>query len=230
MTKEAHAAARATRSTWGKDFSQRCQTTERETRRPLSTQLCWTNLKITPWQISHNGVGDHRRTADSTNLLDQTEWSQTSQTADQVVVNHGADDPDLPRTNDHEVAHFWVVALEVSGMNCRVVSYHKVVLKEATPEDKEQRQNHSQKSQWWKEINERSRVILPKKEHRSEELGRRRAEDPRESHSAEKQAEEQSQQQTEEQNQQQKNIPNNKYKSIPNSKGASKEQKEQCQL
>ena len=41
------------------------------------------------------------------------------------------------------------MALEVLEANLGAVNYHKVVLEEATPEDdREQRQNHSQKSQW----------------------------------------------------------------------------------
>ena len=48
-------------------------------------------------------VGDHRRTAAATNLPDQTEESQTSHTADHVVVNYEGPEH-VPRTNDHEVA------------------------------------------------------------------------------------------------------------------------------
>ena len=38
--------------------------------------------------------------------------------------------------------------VEIPETNFRTVNYHKVVLEEATPEDKEQRQNHSKESQW----------------------------------------------------------------------------------
>ena len=37
--------------------------------------------------------------------------------------------------------------MEVLEANLGAVNYHKVVLEEATPEDREQRQNHRQKSQ-----------------------------------------------------------------------------------
>ena len=57
---------------------------------------------------------------------------------------------------------------------------------------------------------------IAEKEHRGEELGRRRVEDLRESHSAE-QSDRRAQ-------------PTASEKSIPNSRGESKEQEEQCQL
>ena len=50
------------------------------------------------------------------------------------------------------------------------VSHHKVVLEEATPEDREQRQNHSQKSQWRKEVNERGNARLPKRSTEAKNL------------------------------------------------------------
>ena len=37
--------------------------------------------------------------------------------------------------------------MEVLEVNLGTVNYHKVVLEEATPEDRELRQKHSQKSQ-----------------------------------------------------------------------------------
>ena len=40
-----------------------------------------------------------------------------------------------------------VVALEVHEANLGAVNYQKVELEEATPEDREQRQHHCQKSQ-----------------------------------------------------------------------------------
>ena len=56
--------------------------------------------------------------------------NQSSQAADHVVVNYSAEEPDhILRTNDHEV------------------SLPQSSAEEATPEDREQRQYHSQKSQ-----------------------------------------------------------------------------------
>ena len=57
---------------------------------------------------------------------------------------------------------------------------------------------------------------IAEKEHRGEEFGRRRAEDPRESHSAEQGG--------------RRAQPTAGEKSTPNSRRQSKEQKEQCQL
>ena len=48
-------------------------------------------------------------------------------------------------------------------MNLGAVNYHRVVLEEVTPEVREHRENHSQKSQWWKEVNERGNARLPKR-------------------------------------------------------------------
>ena len=50
-------------------------------------------------RVSHSSVGDHPLTAEATNLPDQSEWRQNSQTADHVVLNNGAEEPEhLPRT------------------------------------------------------------------------------------------------------------------------------------
>ena len=60
--------------------------------------------------------------------------SQTSQTADHVVVNYSDEEPEhLPRTNDHEVAH---------------AEYPKVVLEEAAPEERRTEKEPPSKSQW----------------------------------------------------------------------------------
>ena len=59
---------------------------------------------------------------------------------------------------------------EVPEANLKAVNYHKVVLEVATPEDREQRQNHSQKSQWWKEVNERGNSRLPKRSTQAKNL------------------------------------------------------------
>ena len=84
----------------------------------------------------------------------------------------------VPRTNDHEVAQVdRVVALEVLEANFGAKNCHNVVLEEATPEDREQEKNHRSQRKRQRQIAE--------KEHRGEELGRRRAEDLREFHSAE---------------------------------------------
>ena len=40
------------------------------------------------------------------------------------------------------------MALEVLEANLGAVNYHKVVLEEAAPREREQEQNHRQKSQW----------------------------------------------------------------------------------
>ena len=110
-------------------------------------------------QVSHSGVGENRNES-------QTRRSEARlrKTAYHVVVNYVAEGPEhLPRTNDHEVAQCRVVALEVPEANFGAASYHKVVLEETTSEDREQRQNRGQKSQWWKEVSERGKARLPKR-------------------------------------------------------------------
>ena len=68
---------------------------------------------------------------------------------------------------------------------------------------------------------------IAEKEHRGEELGRRRVEDPRESHSTE-QSDRKAQPTAGEKST--VNSSQQQQKSIPNSRGESKEQSEQCQL
>ena len=84
---------------------------------------------------------------------------------------------------DHEVAQTEWVALEVLEANLGAVSYHKVVLEEATPDDREQRQNQSREEPVVKRCQRKSQSQIAEKTHRVEELGRLRAEDLRESHS-----------------------------------------------
>ena len=76
------------------------------------------------------------------------------------------------------------MALELPDTNLGAVNDHKLVLEEATPEDREQRQNHSQKPVAKRSRPKRQRQIA-EKEHRGEELARRRAEDLPEVHSDE---------------------------------------------
>ena len=71
---------------------------DRETRGSMTTQRCWTNQRITPWQsttqwcwrppTNRSGNESHR----------------PRKTVDHVVVHYGAGESGLPRTNDHEVA------------------------------------------------------------------------------------------------------------------------------
>ena len=62
------------------------------------------------------------------------------------------------------------MALEVLEANLEALNYHNAVLEEATPEDREQRQNHSQTSQWWKEVNKRGTARLPKRSTEAKNL------------------------------------------------------------
>ena len=53
--------------------------------------------------VSHSGVEEHRRTAAATNLQKTRMRSQTSQTADHVVLNYCDEESEhLPRNSDHE--------------------------------------------------------------------------------------------------------------------------------
>ena len=63
-----------------------------------------------------------------------------------------------------------VVALELPEVNLVPVSDHKVVLEEATQEDREQRQKRSQKSQWRKEVDQRGSARLPKRSTEAKNL------------------------------------------------------------
>ena len=75
------------------------------------------------------------------------------------------------------------MALEVPEANLGAVNYDKVVLEEATPEDREETGPQLEEPAVKRSQRKRQSQIA-EKEHESEELGRRPVEDPRESHSA----------------------------------------------
>ena len=101
VTSEAHVAACETLSTRSKDFSQRSQTTEKDTR-------------IDDHPAVLDEPKDHAAAEYHTVVLETTDEPQrhriaqtrrSAQTADHVVVKYGAAEPEhLPRTNDHDAA------------------------------------------------------------------------------------------------------------------------------
>ena len=68
------------------------------------------------------------------------------------------------------------MALEVIGADRGAVNYHKVVLEEATPEDRKERQEPQLEEPVVKRRPRKRQSQIAEKEHRGEELGRRRAE------------------------------------------------------
>ena len=73
------------------------------------------------------------------------------------------------------------MALEVQEANLGAVNNQKVELEEATPEDRTETASQPEEPVMRRSHRKRQRQIA-EMEHRSEELGRRRVEDPRESH------------------------------------------------
>ena len=75
------------------------------------------------WLWQNADAWGHPRTTES--------GLQSSESAENVVVNHPTVELEhLPRTNDHEVAQYRVVVLEVPEANHGVVHDHKVELEE----------------------------------------------------------------------------------------------------
>ena len=104
------------------------------------------------------------------------------------------------------------------------------MLEEATEEDRKKRQNHSQKRQWWKRRCRKRQRQIAEKEHRGEELERRRAEYLREAHSAEQSDKDVSRGKRAQPTAGNRAQQTAGEKSVHNSRGEWKEQKEQCQL
>ena len=67
---------------------------QRETRGSMTTRGVGRTKGSRRGRVTHSGVGDHRRTAAATNPTDQTEGSQTSQTADHAVLNNCTKEPE----------------------------------------------------------------------------------------------------------------------------------------
>ena len=137
---------------------------QRETRGSMTTQWCWTNQRITPWpEAATKTLRERVDTAQST-----TQWCwrpPTNRRGNESPRPDGVK-PDLTNSRRHccklrccgaraptanqqpRSGADRVVELEVPEANLGAVNYHKGVLEEATEEDREQRQNHSQKSPW----------------------------------------------------------------------------------
>ena len=131
----------------------------------FQSEKSWTKQRTTPWPEA--SLKTLTKKVDTVQSITQWCWRpQTDRrgnesprpdgvkpdphkTADHVIVNYGAEGhrAPYPRIKDHEVAQWCAVALEVPEAKLEAGNYHKVVLEEATPEDREQRQHHSQKTQ-----------------------------------------------------------------------------------